>query len=114
MYCTGCGSELPESFRFCPQCGASKAGAPPGNTASRLRSLTRPQETKKIAGVCAGIARYLQMDVTLVRILVAILAVYPPGLGLLFYIICWIVMPRDSYAPLHKMNATGEVSDMAS
>jgi phage shock protein PspC (stress-responsive transcriptional regulator) len=66
---------------------------------------------KKIAGVCAGIARYLQMDVTLVRILVAIFTVYPPGLGLIFYIVCWIIMPRDSYLPVHKN--TGEVVNAA-
>jgi phage shock protein PspC (stress-responsive transcriptional regulator) len=66
---------------------------------------------KKIAGVCAGIARYLQMDVTLVRILVAIFTLYPPGMGLIFYIVCWIIMPRDAYIAIQK--STGEVANAA-
>jgi phage shock protein C len=50
---------------------------------------------KKIAGVCAGIARYFEIDVTLVRIIMVCLAFWPPSVGLILYIVCWIVMPRD-------------------
>lgn len=55
----------------------------------------RPRDDRKIAGVCAGIARYLGMDVSLVRILMLVLLIWPPGLGLLFYIACWIVIPNE-------------------
>jgi phage shock protein C len=54
---------------------------------------------KKIAGVCSGIARYLNIDVTLVRVIFFVLALYPPGVGLLLYLACWIVMPRDAWVP---------------
>jgi len=51
---------------------------------------------KKIAGVCAGIARHNDWDVTLVR--VAFLAAFVlQGIGLLAYIIAWIAMPREEY-----------------
>jgi phage shock protein PspC (stress-responsive transcriptional regulator) len=51
---------------------------------------------KKIAGVCAGIARHNEWDVTLVR--VAFLAAFVlHGIGLLAYIIAWIAMPREEY-----------------
>jgi phage shock protein C len=51
---------------------------------------------KKIAGVCAGIARHNEWDVTLVR--VAFLAgIILHGFGLLAYIIAWIAMPREEY-----------------
>jgi phage shock protein C len=50
----------------------------------------------KIAGVCAGFARYLGMDVTLVRVLWVVLTVFPmPSFGLIAYIVAWIVMPKD-------------------
>jgi phage shock protein C len=50
----------------------------------------------KIAGVCAGFARYFALDVTLVRILWAVITVFPlPCFGLVSYIVAWIVMPRD-------------------
>jgi phage shock protein C len=57
--------------------------------------LTRPMAEKKIAGVCAGIARYFGIDVTLVRIIMVCLAFWPPSVGLILYIVCWIVMPKD-------------------
>jgi len=68
-----------------------------------------PQDAK-IAGVCAGIARYFGLDVSLVRILSVVLAFYPPGGGLLAYIICWIVMPRD---PLPAHASMGAVKSTA-
>jgi len=52
---------------------------------------------KKIAGVCAGFARYLDMDVTLMRVLWLIVA-FTTGVGFIGYIIAWICMPRE-YAP---------------
>jgi phage shock protein PspC (stress-responsive transcriptional regulator) len=45
--------------------------------------------------VCAGLARYFGVDVTLLRILVVVLTIWPVGLGLIFYVICWIVMPNE-------------------
>ncbi len=48
-----------------------------------------------IAGVCAGIAEYFNIDPTLVRIIYVILSIFSAGFpGLLLYIILWIVMPR--------------------
>ena len=80
---------MSENFRFCPQCGTTVKV--PG--IAKVLSAASPHEaTKKIAGVCSGLAR-LDMDVTLVRILVLCLAVW--GIGLVFYIVCWIVMPID-------------------
>lgn len=94
MYCTSCGTELSSDVQYCPQCGtpARGVGFP---RPKRTTALSRPREDRKIAGVCSGIARYLGIDVTLVRIIVAVLAIWPPGVGLILYIVCWIVMPRD-------------------
>jgi phage shock protein C len=106
MYCSDCGFELSETFRHCPQCGARRpdlAYTEPGG----VRRLRRPVEGKKIAGVCAGIAHYLNLDVTLVRIVVAMLAVYPLGLGLIFYIIAWIAIPREPWIPPHLVVREG-------
>ncbi len=97
MYCTSCGIELPESHRFCNQCGTRTATAEAFIPQAGLpaRKLSRPRDDRKIAGVCAGIARYLGIDVTLVRIIMVTLALCPPSAGLILYIICWIAMPND-------------------
>ncbi len=58
--------------------------------------LTRSQEHAMIAGVCAGLARWLGWDITLVRVLYVVGAVLSAAFpGLLVYIILWIVMPSD-------------------
>jgi phage shock protein C len=50
----------------------------------------------KIAGVCAGFARYFGLDVTLIRVLWVVITVFPlPFFGLVSYIVAWIVMPKD-------------------
>jgi len=65
------------------------------------RRLTRSSRHRMIAGVCGGIAEYLGVDVTVIRvlyILVSIISVAFPGI--LAYIILMFVMPRpDSAAP---------------
>lgn len=48
---------------------------------------------KKLAGVCGGVAEYFNIDPTIVRI-IWLLAVVCCGIGLLAYIICWILMPK--------------------
>ena len=49
---------------------------------------------KKIAGVCAGFARYLEVDVVLVRVL-WLAAALCTGVGFIAYIVAWIVMPKE-------------------
>ena len=90
MFCPQCGKEYSQQVNFCCQCGASLAPCVfhPG------KKLTRSRTEKKIAGVCGGFADYLSLDVTLVRILWLMLAVFG-GWGLLGYIIAWIVMPIE-------------------
>ena len=61
------------------------------------KRLTRDVNNKKIAGVCAGIANYFDLDPTLVRV-IWILLVCVAGTGVLAYLIAWAVMPEDSSA----------------
>lgn len=58
------------------------------------KKLYKSNKDKKIDGVCAGIAEYFDIDPTLVRLGFAFVALAGGG-GLLAYIICAIVMPRD-------------------
>jgi phage shock protein C len=65
------------------------------------RRLVRHSAAGRIAGVCAGLADYLDTDVTLVRLLWVILSIVPGGFigGLIAYVAAWIVMP-DAPAPV--------------
>ena len=52
------------------------------------------KRNKKIAGVCAGIARHFEEDVTLVRVIFLALAL-TTGIGFVAYLVAWILMPSD-------------------
>ncbi|HVH70604.1 MAG TPA: PspC domain-containing protein [Candidatus Dormibacteraeota bacterium] len=52
----------------------------------------RSSTDKKIAGVCAGLADYFDMDPTIIRVL-WLLGVLCAGTGILAYIILWMVLP---------------------
>jgi len=104
MFCTKCGTEQRDQDRFCSQCGSSSGRGIPN--AERAERLSRPMREAKLGGVCAGFARYLGVDVTLVRILWIVLMVWPlPLFGLISYIVAWIVMPKDQVAvPAQQMH----------
>ena len=56
------------------------------------KQLMRSGHDKKIAGVCAGVAHYLDMDPTIVRVIWGVLA-FCYGVGIVAYIILWIIAP---------------------
>lgn len=63
-------------------------------TATPARRLTRSRDDKILGGVCAGIAEYAGLDVTLVRLL-TVLGVFF-GLGSVFvaYLVAWVLLPK--------------------
>ncbi|MBI3678894.1 MAG: PspC domain-containing protein [Acidobacteria bacterium] len=99
MFCTRCGQELTAEARFCLRCGKETAaeGRPPTDSYARKR-LYRLREDKKIGGICAGLARYMDVDVTLIRILVVALTIFTGVFpGILAYLIVWIIMPMEPF-----------------
>lgn len=57
------------------------------------KKLYKSSKDKKIDGVCAGIAEYIDADPTLVRLIWVLVAL--SGTGILAYIIAMLVMPRN-------------------
>jgi phage shock protein C len=89
MTCARCFKEIEEGSSFCRFCGVAVGTAP------RAYRVTRIPEDGKIAGVCAGLAAYLDADVTLIRLAWIVLSIVPGLLlgGLLVYVVCWILLP---------------------
>jgi len=57
------------------------------------KKLYRSTKNSMIAGVCGGLGEYFNIDPTIVRLL-AILLIFAQGIGILLYIIAWIIVPR--------------------
>ena len=58
------------------------------------RPLRRSADDRMLAGVARGIARYLDADVTLIRVIIAALALFS-GAGVALYIAAWLLIPED-------------------
>ena len=56
--------------------------------------LRRSADDKMLAGVAGGLARYLNTDVTLVRIIIAALVLFT-GAGAALYVAAWLLIPAD-------------------
>lgn len=70
------------------------------------KRLYRNEHNKVIAGVSSGLADYMQVDITIIRLLFVLSTIFLAGTGLLVYIIMWIVVPvnNDPVARYNKFN----------
>ena len=65
------------------------------------------KRNKKIGGVCAGFARYMEVDVILVRTIWLVVAV-ATGVGFLAYFAAWLIMPSDyGHGPAARRSPRG-------
>jgi phage shock protein C len=65
------------------------------NSGNGTKLLVRSRKGRMVAGICAGIAEYFGMDVTLVRVIVAVIAVITGGAGVLAYLVAWAIIPEE-------------------
>ena len=68
--------------------------------------LLRNEHDKIIAGVSSGLAEYMQVDVTIIRLLFVLSTIFLVGTGILVYLVMWIVVPvnNDPAARFSKFN----------
>jgi phage shock protein C len=65
-----------------------------GGDMERNRKLYRSQTDRKVAGVCGGLAGYLNLDATIIRVIFVALAVMG-GSGIPIYLAMWIIVPPE-------------------
>jgi phage shock protein C len=98
MTCVSCQKEIAAGSKFCYSCGAKQPETAASATPSAYappKKFVRSTNDRKIAGVCAGVADYFDMDPTLVRILWA-LATLIPGPNIIAYVVIWIAAPEGA------------------
>lgn len=58
--------------------------------------LRRSQSNRMVAGVVAGLAEYIGMDVTLARVIFVVVSIVSVGFpGLIVYALLWLIMPDE-------------------
>ena len=67
------------------------------------KRLVRSQDDRMFAGVAGGIAEYLNVDAILVRLFFVLTCLFCGGLGLVIYLIMWLLMPEEDVAEKIKM-----------
>ena len=94
MNCANCRKEIPDGSNYCNVCGAMQLPAP--STTNAPKRLFRSSTDKRIAGVCGGIAEYLQIDSTIVRLIWLVLIFIPMPIvpAIVAYFVAWLVMPQ--------------------
>ena len=68
---------------------------PSYSPASAPRRLVRRRDDRMLAGVCAGVADHLGVDVTLVRILTLVGTLLGFGSLLVVYVVLWLLLPQE-------------------
>jgi phage shock protein C len=98
MVCTNCQRDIADYSNFCYFCGA-RQHVNPGCPPRAQKRLMRSSVDHKIGGVCGGIAEYLEVDSTIVRLVWVILTLIPVPIvpSVIAYFVAWIIMPE---APL--------------
>lgn len=111
MICAHCQRDIADYSNFCYFCGARQHSAPTGMPRASRR-LMRSVVGRKIAGVCGGIAEYLEIDSTLVRLVWILLVLMPVPLvpAVIGYLVAWIVIPQaplpvTTIPPPHEPNS---------
>jgi phage shock protein C len=65
------------------------------NGGNGTKILVRSQQGRMAAGICAGIAEYSGLDVTLVRLIVTVVSVLTGGAAVLAYLAAWMIIPGE-------------------
>ena len=60
-----------------------------------MKRLFRSRKERVIAGVCGGIGQFFDMDPVIVRLIWAVFTLLSFGLGILAYLIAWVIIPLE-------------------
>jgi phage shock protein C len=74
--------------------GSAGSGDPGGFGGFAGKKLERPLIGRWLAGVCAGLAEYSGIDVSLIRVIFAVTTLFG-GLGALAYVLAWALVPEE-------------------
>jgi len=97
MICEQCGTENPDDAAFCGKCGRKFTT---GRTQQQVvsngpKKFYRCSDDKTLAGVCSGLAKYLDADVSLVRVITVLSFLFTGSITFWAYIFLWVIGPEE-------------------
>ena len=92
--CPYCAEEIRAEARKCRYCGSYVDGSN-----ALTRTWYRRREGRMIAGVCAGLAEQFGISVTILRLAFVLAALTGIGMGVVIYLVLWVVMPYRQSSP---------------
>jgi phage shock protein PspC (stress-responsive transcriptional regulator) len=100
----------PEEFEanaFEQSTGNSQRDEPQAFGMASGKKLYRDPDNRILGGVCAGLAAYLNIDVTIVRIVMVVLTLISAFMAAVVYVLLWVVVP-EAITPSQKLQMRGE------
>ncbi|HOT94912.1 MAG TPA: PspC domain-containing protein [Methanoregulaceae archaeon] len=64
-----------------------------------MKELKRSRTDRMVAGICGGIGVYLGIDPNVIRLIWVVVTLFSGGLGLLAYLLAWILLPGEEAPP---------------
>lgn len=75
------------------------------------KRLQRSRDKKVLAGIAGGLGDYLDIDPVIIRIVIVLITIFT-GIGLLIYIVMWIVIPEEPFNNAFFQSQTGNTENM--
>lgn len=92
--CSYCAEDIQDDAIKCRYCGSNLQAVSWGG-----KRLYRSQHNRQLAGICAGLAEYLEVDPVLVRVAWVVLAFLSAGIAILLYAILIFIIPNQHELP---------------